>query len=271
MINTPFNFTGSKFKLLEQLLPEFDYTKKYFIDLFCGGGSVYTNIVDKYEKILVNDIIIELIEIHKNLIESDDIIQKTKLLCPEKDDPKGFQQLRDSFNKEKSPEKLWALMLCSTNNLMRFNKQLLYNQTFGKRKYNDSTQKKVNEFTNHIRQYKDKIVFVSKHFSEVKITKPSMVYLDPPYTNSEAGYNPYWSKDDDLNLYNYIKDLDKNSSSFVISGILGEHKNGKKWELMYKLIADGYKYKILNHDYEKVARKKDSKNSQEIIIKNFNI
>ena len=42
MIETPFNYTGSKFKLLEQILPEFDYTKPYFVDLFMGGGSVYT-------------------------------------------------------------------------------------------------------------------------------------------------------------------------------------------------------------------------------------
>ena len=51
MIETPFNYTGSKFKLLEQILPEFDYNKPYFIDLFMGGGSVYTNVVDKYEKL----------------------------------------------------------------------------------------------------------------------------------------------------------------------------------------------------------------------------
>jgi len=73
------NYTGSKFKLLEQLLPEFDYTKPYFVDLFCGGGSVYTNVVDKYEKLIVNDVIKDLIGIHQALLDSDDIINKTKL------------------------------------------------------------------------------------------------------------------------------------------------------------------------------------------------
>ena len=53
MIETPFNYTGSKFKLLPQLLPEMDYSKNDFVDLFCGGGSVYTNVVDKYQKIIV--------------------------------------------------------------------------------------------------------------------------------------------------------------------------------------------------------------------------
>ena len=63
MIETPFNYTGSKYKLLEQLLPKFDYSKSYFLDLFCGGGSVYTNVLDKYEKIWANDIIKNLVEI----------------------------------------------------------------------------------------------------------------------------------------------------------------------------------------------------------------
>ena len=59
-INTPFCYTGSKFKLLEQIIPVFDYSKNTFVDLFTGGGSVYTNVLDKYEKIIVNDIIKDL-------------------------------------------------------------------------------------------------------------------------------------------------------------------------------------------------------------------
>lgn len=42
LIETPFNYTGSKFKLLDKILPKLDYTKPYFVDLFCGGGfSLY--------------------------------------------------------------------------------------------------------------------------------------------------------------------------------------------------------------------------------------
>ena len=91
MINTPFNYTGSKFKLLEQILPNLDYNRKTFIDVFCGGGSVYTNIIDKYDNILVNDIIEDLIEIHKNLIfDKDNFINKVKLIIPNKDEDKKY-------------------------------------------------------------------------------------------------------------------------------------------------------------------------------------
>lgn len=55
-VNTALNFTGSKYKLLEQIIPEMDYTKKFFVDLFSGSGVVGFNVVDKYEKILTNDI-----------------------------------------------------------------------------------------------------------------------------------------------------------------------------------------------------------------------
>jgi len=268
-VNGYLNYTGSKYKLLEQIIPEMDYTKKYFVDLFTGSFVVGANVVDKYDKILANDIIVELIGIHKGLLESDDIINKTKSLCPNKDDQESFLELRKSFNNEKTPEKLWALILSCNSNLMRFNQQLIFNQTFGKRTWNSSTESKVEIFKNHVRPYKDKIYFSSKHFYDVEIKRPSMVYIDSPYSNSEAGYNCYWGKNDDIKLYNYCKDLDKNGSSFMLSGILGEHKNGLRWELIDKLISDGYRYKLVDIDYEKIAKIKNNKNSQEVIIMNY--
>jgi DNA adenine methylase Dam len=270
MVNTPFNYTGSKFKLLDQLIPNFDYTKKYFVDLFCGGGSVYTNVVNNYEKVLVNDIIKELIDIHKELVnEPQSIISKTKSVLVNKDDADGFMELRKSFNSDKSGNKLWALMLSCTNNMMRFNKSFEFNQTFGKRSWNDSTEKKVNEFVEHISKFKDKLYFISKDFVEIKPTNPSMIYIDPPYTNTEAGYNAYWSKTKESQLYDYIIEMNNMGHSFMLSGVLGEHKNNEKSEIIYKLLELGFKSKILDYDYDKVARKKNSKNSQEIIIYNY--
>ena len=93
-----------------------------------------------------------------------------------------------------------------------------------------------------------------------------MVYCDPPYSNTEAGYNNYWEKDDDINLYKYCKKLDKNGSSFMVSGVLNH--DGESCVLLDKLVADGYIVKELNFDYNKVSRKGD-KETSEIIIKNY--
>ena len=269
-VNTPFNYTGNKFKLLDQILPSFDYNKKYFVDLFAGGGSVYVNVLDKYEKLLVNDIIEDIINIHKELVfNPDKIINDTKRLAVQKDDKDGYIKLRDSYNADHSSAKLWALMLTCTNNMMRFNKKFKFNQTYGNRTWNANTSKKVDRFVRHISKYKDKIIFISKNFYKINIKVPSMVYLDPPYLETEAGYNAYWSEDLDNKLYDYIKNLDKNGSSFLLSGVIGEHKNGKRSKLIDKLISDGYYNEILINDYEKVARKKNNKNSEEIIIFNY--
>lgn len=272
LINTPFNYTGSKFKLLPQILPQLDYTKKYFIDLFCVGGSVYTNVIDKYEKILINDKIKELIQIHKNLITNhSEFVKNVKSICVDKQDKDGYLELRNRFNENKNPEMLWALMLSCTNNMMRFNKKLQFNQSFGKRTWNDNTDKKVKEFVEHISQYQDKIYFKVGDFFDLEVKHPSMVYLDPPYTNTEAGYNAYWNQELEDKLYDYIINLDKTGSSFMLSGVLGEHKNGKRSKLIDDLIEDGFNYKVLEFDYERVARNKNSKNSQEVIIYNYNV
>ena len=265
-IEPPMNYTGSKFKLLEQLLPEFDKAKSTFVDVFCGGGSVYTNVLDKYEKVIANDIIIDLIGIHKGLLHSDEIITKTKELCPGKDNPVGYGTLRENYNGNPSPEGLWALMLSSTNNMVRFNQNLKYNQTFGKRSWNDSTQKKVNNFTEHIRKFKDNLVYLSTQFENIEIESDMMIYLDPPYSNTSAGYNAYWKKDDDEKLYKYIKNIDKIGASFMLSGVL-EH-DGKPCKLLERLILDGYKVIELDFNYNKVSRK-GKKDTKEIIIINY--
>lgn len=280
MIETPFNYTGSKFKLLEQILPEFDYTKPYFIDLFTGGGSVYTNVVDKYEKIMTNDVIQDLIGIHKCLSDNDDIIVETKSICPGKGNPEGFAVLRNNYNDNPTPSGLWALMLSSTNNMMRFNQKFKYNQTYGDRGWNPNTDKKVELFTNHIRQYKDKIKYISKPFNEIGISSDKiMFYCDPPYGRiknadgsigkkqiSEAGYNAFWKEDDDIKLYNYLHSINEKGSSFMVSGVL-KH-DGKICWMLDKLIQDGFKCKELNFDYNKVSRKGE-KDTTEVIITNY--
>jgi len=265
-IDSVMNFTGSKFKLLPQLLKYFDYSKSILIDVFTGGGSIYINNIDKYKKIIINDIITELIGIHENLIKSDDIINKTKDLVVKKDEQEKFIELRKSFNLNKSSEKLWALMLCSTNNMMRFNKKFEYNQTFGKRTWNPNTDKKIDKFINKVRPYKDKLIFSNKDFSELEISKDMMVYCDPPYFNTEAGYNAYWSKQKEEELYNFLLKCDKIGSSFILSGMINEDK--KESELIKNLINDKFKLIELNYNYNKVS-KKGNKNIKEIIIKNY--
>lgn len=280
-INTALNYTGSKFKLLDQIIPEMDYTKKYFVDLFAGSAVVGFNVVDKYDKILENDILKDLIEIHKNLCKKPySFIKNVKKLAVSKDDQEGFNNLRKYYNETKSADAFYALILCSTNNMIRFNQKGEYNQTFGKRTFSDSTEKKLNEFVEYITPYKNKIYFSSAHFDNVKIVNNSysMFYIDPPYSRTmdnygnitndqitDAGYNRYYKKEDDIKLYNYCLKLNENGHSFMVSGLL-EHDGKQSW-LMNKLI-ENFRYKVLNFNYNSVSRK-GKKDSTEIIVMNY--
>jgi DNA adenine methylase Dam len=280
-IDSVMNYTGSKFKLLNQILPEFDFTKKNFVDVFCGGGSVYANVVDKYEKIIINDIIAELIGIHKGIIENDLIINDTKKLCETlKESQEDFLKLRENYNNNPTPAGLWALILSCNSNLMRFNQKGKFNQTWGKRSFNISTEKKVKLFKEHIRNYSDKIYFKSGSFSDIEIESDTFYYLDPPYAFiknddgeignkqiSEAGYNSYYYKEDDINLRNFCHKINDIGSTFVISGVL-EHGGKTTW-ILDKLIKDGFSVKELNFDYERVNKTNQSKSTKEVIIKNF--
>jgi site-specific DNA-adenine methylase len=163
---------------------------------------------------------------------------------------------------------------------MRFNQKFKYNQTYGERGWNTNTDTKVEVFTKHIRQYKDKLKFVSKPFYEVDYKSDKiMYYIDPPYGRvkkedgsigkkqiSEAGYNAFWKEDDDIKLYEYILNIHKMNSSFMVSGVLNH--DGKVCWMLDKLIQDGFKCTNLNFDYNKVSRKGD-KETIEVIITNY--
>ena len=281
-ITPPFNYTGSKLKVLNEIIPLFDYSKNNFFDVFVGGGSVYSNILDKYDTIYINDIIKELVEIHRSILESDDIINNTKELCKLIVDKNSYVKMRTEFNTYKTPEKLLSLMMTCTNNMMRFNKKFEFNQTYGERNWNKKTDIKMERFKTEIRKYKAKIKFHSLHFEAFKniITDSTMIYCDPPYGRikkengsldtkqiSEAGYNVYWNYDDDLKLYEFLKFIDKNRQSFMLSGTLN-HNGNVSW-IMDKLINEKYNYKEINCNYEKVSRLETNKNTTEIIIFNY--
>jgi len=266
-VEPPFNYTGSKDRLLSQLIPLFDKQKTRFVDLFSGGGSVWTNVIQDYGGIVVNDIIADLIEVQRKLIlETAVTISITKGHAVAKDDPEAYGNLRASYNASPTPEKLWALMMCCTNNMMRFNQSLKFNQTFGKRTFNAKTEEKAKVWARHLRKHLDKITFSSVDFAKTEINPQTFCYIDPPYSNTEAGYNAYWAKDDDLRLADFCNAVHSLGATFCVSGTLIH--DGESCRLIDHLIEDGFQRIDLNHNYNKVSRR-GNKDTQEVVIVNY--
>lgn len=124
--------------------------------------------------------------------------------------------------------------------------------------------KKVEEFINHIRKFKSKIFFYSKTFNKLKVKPNMMIYCDPPYSNTEAGYNAYWNKGDDDILYDFLINADKKGASWVLSGSL---KHGDKESPLLIKMLENFKHVKIDYNYRKVSKK--TKKTEEIIIKNF--
>ena len=150
--------------------------------------------------------------------------------------------------------------------MMRFNKSFKFNQTWGQRGWNDSIEEKTRKYVEHISKHKDKIKYYARNFHEIPLLKDSMVYLDPPYMNTEAGYNAYWSKDLESKLYGYCLRQHRNGNSFMLSGVL--RHDGNESELLKRLVKDGFTCIDLNYNYNKIS-KKGEKNTLEVIVKNY--
>lgn len=76
MIRSPIVYTGSKYRLLGQLLPLFPKNIDVFYDVFCGSCTVSLN--SKANKHICNDIITPLIGLYDYLKNSNNIIQEIK-------------------------------------------------------------------------------------------------------------------------------------------------------------------------------------------------
>ncbi len=262
--SSPFNYTGSKFRILDQIIPLFK-KRKTFIDVFCGGGSVFTNVEDKYENIIVNDKLSPLIDFYRKLqeinwedIRREVLNRKVNPLSQEE-----YLKLRDRYNAEFNCYDFFMLVCSCTNNMSRFNQKGEFNQTWGKRTYNEKTERKLHNFWKTIYNNR-KITFLNGDYSEVNIDEDSFVYLDPPYLITSAGYNTLWNSDDDTKLYAWLDNLNKRGVLFAMSNV--SRHNGVINPFMDRI--NQYKVLEINQNYGKVSRRTDS-TSTEILITNY--
>ncbi len=265
MIESPINYMGSKYKLLDKLIPLFPTDVDNFYDIFTGGGSIYLNMINRYKSVYSNDILTDLIEIHKNLPEQSFLDSAISHSTPTKESQEEYIKLRLSYNTHGGADKLLALIWSCNSNMMRFNSKLEFNQTWGKRCYNSGTLKKMNSISGISF---NTVQYSNEHFSYFKdIPKSSFVYLDPPYSNTEAGYNAIWSKKDDDTLIELLTYYLDNKILFGISGVVNNKDNP-----IYDFLSTRDEAIIHDFDldlYKKVAKKE--KSNSEYYITNFKI
>jgi len=301
IISSPFNYTGGKYKLLEQLQKLFK-EEEIFLDIFTGGGNVGIN--SKSSKIIFNDVnskIISLIEYIKNtdieelLKKIDDTIvdyglSNTMLYgyeyysCNSSEglancNKKAFLKLREDYNKKLNKgiedySLLYVLIVFSFNNQVRFNSKGEFNLPVGKRDFNSKMRNKLILFSKKLKE-KD-IEFYSKDFRDIdinKISKNTFIYCDPPYLITTAGYNEnkMWTDKEEKDLLNFLKELDKKGLKFALSNVL-ESKNKENKILKDWISENNFYCNYLKKDYSNSNYQRKAKDSVsvEVLVTNYN-
>ncbi len=270
-LKSAFNYVGQKYPILNQILPYFPKKQSVntFYDLFAGGGSVFINV--NYQKIVAVDILQPLVQFY-NLLKNNKfqtILENINKYSIKSNDPDGYSQLRKNFNLTKNPYMYYCLIASCNSNHGRFNSKGQFNQTFGKRSVNPNMIQKLQQYHKKIHNIK-KLSITHCQFDKLDniFQQNDLVYCDPPYAQTDAGYNAQWTKMHELRFYDFLKILNKNKTKFIVSNT-SIHKGVKNESLIN--LCQQLKLKTINidHSYQKVAKKKNDGVTQQVLILNF--
>ena len=305
-IKSPINYTGNKYRLLEQFDKYIPKKCKKFVDLFCGGATVGFNI--DAEEIILIDGNPRIISLLKTLAEKDieKIISKVEYFIEKynlsysykykyshykelgyvtgnnglkKCNEEGYYKLRQAYNKLKNKDTfnanihLYTLMVYAFNNDIRFNSRGEFNLPCGKTDFNKNNYEKLIAFNNRAKEINYKFICADFRCEEVKeeLLNSDFVYCDPPYLITTAVYNENngWSEKEEEALLKLLKEIDKKKISFALSNVI--KKEGKENTLLIKCVKENnYNKNLINYHYRSSSYNKKNRdsNEEEVLVTN---
>lgn len=300
-VKSPLNYTGGKFKIIEELNNIFPNNIGTFVDLFCGGANVGVNV--NANKVLCYDNNKDLIELFnylkgKTFLEVNEkiesIISKFSLSysylngyeyynCSSSDglgsyNKKGYAELKSYYNQNKDfidrPLYLLILIIYGFNNQIRYNKNNDFNIPVGKRDYNNKVRTNLSDFILKLNSID--ISFEVKDFRSFDVSLLSsndFVYLDPPYLLGCATYNESngWTEQDEKDMYKLLEQLDSKGVKFALSNVI-QHK-GKNHNLLNDFaIKNRLNINFIDRNYNNASyhiKDKGLNQTCEVVITNY--
>ena len=300
-VKSPLNYTGGKYKLLNQIIPIFPKNLDLFVDLFSGGANVGVNVnakrivcVDKQKEIIrLMDLfkkyedgyiidklekIIDKYNLSNSLLNGYETYKCTSDKGLGSYNKSKYLDLRNDYNSmvEDSVEKdflFLTLVIYGFNNQIRFNSSGEFNMPVGKRDFNNSIRKNLKSFITKLKT--KNIEFINSDFREfaIETTDNTLVYCDPPYFLGTASYNENggWTDKDEIDLLNYLSILDQNGVKFALSNVI-EHKGEKNTILDSWIKEHNYIVHIIDSNYNNSNYHKQEGNvlkTIEVLVTNY--
>lgn len=282
-IKSPLNYTGGKYKILDNIFELCPSKINHFYDIFGGGFNVGINA--NASKIIYNDqnnYLKEMFEYFRDtnisiiLDNIKEIIKKYNLNLENRD---GYNDLRNEYNKNPDSIKLFVLTCYAFNHQIRFNNKHEFNTPFGKNRssYNSNIENNLIEFVNKLQSIDcDLLADDFREFKKVKYNTDDIVYCDPPYLITNGSYNDGnrgfkdWGEKEEKELLDYLDYLNSKKVKFILSNVLYhkgmENKLLIDWSNKYHINYVDKNYYNCNYH----LKSKDTK-TVEVLITNFEI
>lgn len=302
LLKSPLNYTGNKFRILQQIQPYFPKQINTMVDLFCGGATVGLNTECKKIIFIDNDkYVIGLLKFLAKskfetlLSELEKLIDYYELSYSAKAgysfyknqitdsnynnglksfNSKGYYKLRDDYNSLKNKQTdtanrmLYLLMVYAFNNDLRFSHTGMFNLPAGKTDLNKNNIAKLKAYIERLQNIEAE--FICADFTSTKcqdiIHSADFVYMDPPYLIMNAVYNESgkWSEQKEYELLRLMNYFLENNKKFVLSNVL--EKQGRRNEpLFYWTTTMNDKIEIIdiNYNYRSSSYNKKNRNAKE--------
>ena len=284
LVRSPMNYTGGKFKILNQILPLFPSDINCFVDLFAGGCNVAVNA--KAKKIIANDNLTFLVELYgafkkHGVSEVLDHVQgRIEMHSLSLTNVDGYNMMRELYNSERNPLDLFVLTAFSFNHQIRFNNNHQFNNPFGRERssFNTAMEKNLINFVKKIQELD--IEFSSTNFDKFSfddVVPGDFVYCDPPYLITTGTYNDGkrgftgWGEKEEQKLLAILDGLDTRGIKFALSNVL-VHKGSVNLILNEWVKNDGYVINDIEKNYSNSSyhtTNRDKSSTREVLITNY--
>lgn len=208
-------WSGSKRKQAEKIISFFPKEINTYYEPFCGGASVFGRLLlsdVKVDKYVISDLNGDLISLWKEILrDHESIYNHYKNLWKEMNSIEDWQkkkdyylQVRERFNKEKSPYDFMFIMRTTFNGMPRYNKNGLFNNPLHPNRSGIIPEKLLKIMEQWKKELESKnVVFIQQSYEKISASENDLIYLDPPYAGIKGMY--YGTLDDYNALWDFLR------------------------------------------------------------------